>query len=225
MRPPKYPSTPHSRFSLTVHRDDTYHPDEETFLNKRVVITEKIDGGNTCLFRGEVYARSIEAPSRDGWMAMVRKWHAHKSLSFPNHVFNGEDVYGVHSIKYEPLPENKLFYLFCVRTDQPVPWWRLSWDETEAMAEQLGVPTVPVRFRGVFTKTSQIEDWFKKNLPLPSELGGECEGFVLRVEDGFDDRKAHFNVVKFVRPHHVQTDQHWRKNWQKCPILRVSDDA
>lgn len=205
---------------MKVHRDDTYHEDESVFLNTEVVITEKLDGGNTCLFRGEVYARSVESPSHDGWMAMVRKHHAYKTRLFDGLVFNGEDLYGIHSIQYEPIPENETFRLFSVRMllgDDKVR--RLSWDMTESFARaHLQVPLVPVLFRGTFTKESQIRDWFMDNLPLPSTIGGPREGFVLRVTDGFDDAEWSTYGMKFVRPNHVQTDQHWRKNWKPCPL-------
>lgn len=75
MQPIKYPSTPHWPWSQKVHRDDTYHKNPEFFVNKKVVMTEKIDGGNTLLFNGDVYARSVLTPANDGWFAMVKKHH------------------------------------------------------------------------------------------------------------------------------------------------------
>ena len=95
-RPTKYPSTPHWPSSLKVHRDDTYSQYPKNFIGKRIIITEKLDGGNTCLFNGQVYARSVVQPSNDGWFAMVKKHHAWKS-NYPyceDVAFYGEDVYG-----------------------------------------------------------------------------------------------------------------------------------
>lgn len=218
---PKYPSTPHTRFSLTTHRDDSYHEDESIFLDREVVITEKLDGGNTALFRGEVYARSVMSPSRDGWMAMVRKWHAYKTIHHPDLIFNGEDLYGVHSIQYDPIPENETFRLFSVRTVGDVN--RLSWNETEYYARLLDFKLVPVLFRGKFKNLFSIRDWFVNNLSLPSSVGGPREGFVLRVVDGFPDKEWAKWSMKFVRPNHVQTTEHWRKDWKPCPILPPSE--
>ncbi len=221
-RPPKYPSTPHTKHSLKVHRDDTYHEDESVFLGPEVVITEKLDGGNTGLFRGDVFARSVEAPSRDGWMAMVRKHHAYKTINYDGLIFNGEDMYGIHSIHYGAIPENETFRLFSVRMLlENGGVRRLSWDLTEAYSRQLEFPLVPVLFRGTFRTENEIRDWFMDNLSLPSTLGGVREGFVLRVTDGFDDAEWFKYGLKFVRPNHVQTDQHWRKNWKPCPTIPI----
>ena len=72
--PLKYPSTKQWPWSDKIHRDDTVHRSPEFFLDKEVVITEKLDGGNTCPYQGNVFARSVDAPSMAGWMAMVKKY-------------------------------------------------------------------------------------------------------------------------------------------------------
>lgn len=200
----KYPSTP-------------YWPDNsEFFVNKEVVITEKLDGGNTCLHNGEVYARSNNAPSHHGWMAMVRKHHGFKSLVNPEVIFYGEDIYGIHSIEYNPVKEDKTFYLFAVRDFD----WFVSWYTVEHKALEMSLPTVPVLFAGIFSSTKEITKFFEEQLKLPSALGPEAEGFVIRTTEGFRAEDFTKNVAKFVRPNHVQTDEHWRKNWQPCKIER-----
>ena len=78
------------------------------------MVTEKLDGGNTLLHKGEVYGRSVSAPSVGKWMAMVRKHHAWK-VTEPEIFLYGEDIYGVHSIEYDPVPENETFYAFALR--------------------------------------------------------------------------------------------------------------
>lgn len=217
--PHKYPSTGHWPWSETVHRDDTYHPDPERFVGVETVITEKLDGGNTCLFKGEVYARSTLSPSRDGWMAMVRKLHAWKTVELPME-FYGEDIYGIHSITYDPVPEDCTYYLFAARHND----WFASWDTVQNWArDYLDVPTVPVRFRGVFESVDQITQWFRENRPKGSVIGPEAEGFVIRVAQQFHADDFRSNVAKYVRPKHVQTDEHWRKNWQPCPIIGRKD--
>ena len=42
----------------------------------------------------------------------------------------------------------------------------------------------------------------------------EVEGFVVRNEDSFAYEDFSKNVAKYVRKNHVQTDEHWTKNWQ-----------
>lgn len=191
-------------------------------MGKEVIITEKIDGGCTCLYRGEVYARSTGQPSHAGWMAMVRKHHAHRTIPYDSIAFYGEDIYGVHSIEYDPVDEAETFRLFATRhiCRLPVVGEDLiqDWDTTVWLGEQIGVLPVPVLFKGVFHRVEDITAWFQDNLSLPSALGGNREGFVMRVTDSFPASKFGQNVAKFVRPNHVQTDQHWSRNWQPCKL-------
>jgi hypothetical protein len=218
--PPKYCSTPHWPWSETVHRDDTVHIDPEGFVGHEVVITEKLDGGNTCLWNGEVYARSTSQPSRAGWMAMVRKHHAWKTVGAdPSLVLYGEDLYGIHSIEYEPMLEDQTYRLFAAREMSATQDRFLEWDFVEAEAAVLQVPTVPVLFRGVFDSTKSITEWFVKNLRDPSSIGGPREGFVMRHVGAFATSEFSQKVAKYVRAHHVQTDQHWTKNWQPAKMI------
>ena len=90
------------------------------FVGREVVITEKLDGGNTCLYGGEVYARSTGAPSHAGWMGMVRKHHAWKTVDTrPDVVLYGEDLFGIHSIEYDAMREQDTFRLFAARFINP----------------------------------------------------------------------------------------------------------
>ena len=98
----KYPRTPYWPWSPTIGRDDSVHLDPDRFVDEPVVVTEKLDGGNTLLHGGKVYARSVAAPSDAKWMAMVKKHHAWK-VTDPDVYLDGEDIYGVHSIAYEPV--------------------------------------------------------------------------------------------------------------------------
>lgn len=235
MQPPKYRSTGHWVNSPTVHRDDTYHPAPEHFIGARVVVTEKLDGGNTCLFRGDAYARSVDSPAAEAWFAMVKKYHAWKTgqehagnparqLEMRNYAFYGEDIYGVHSIEYGAVHPSRTFYLFSVvdvRTMESV-----HWGDVEAFSCALDVPTVPVVHKGVFNSVDELSAFLDAEMEKPSALGGEREGFVIRLEEAFpfgDNIKegktdVMRNICKYVRPNHVQTDQHWRRNWKSCKL-------
>lgn len=223
--PPKYPSTPHWPWSPTVHKDDRVHSNPEFFLNKQVVITEKLDGGNTCLWNGNVYARSTSQPATQGWFAMVKKHHAFKTLvdkHYPRWIY-GEDLYGVHSIEYDPMPEDKTFYPFAVRyiTDNapgPENDMFASWDVVEQEASIMGVETVPLVMVTRFDNVNEITETFEHYIQQTSLLGGECEGFVMRVFNKFEAKDFALNVCKYVRPNHVQTDEHWTKNWKPCKL-------
>lgn len=225
--PPKYPSTPHWPWSESVHKDDSYHADPEFFLGREVVITEKLDGGNTCLWNGETFARSVQAPASDGWFAMVKKHHAWKTATRDDICLYGEDLYGIHSLEYDPMRENETFRLFAVRYFNPKAieednnnGWFADWDLIETHAKALDLKTVPVLFRGKFNTLDEITAFFKENLKTPSSIGSEKEGFVIRIADTFDARDFQRCVAKFVREGHVQTDEHWRRNWQPCKLLK-----
>lgn len=219
--PLKYPSTPHWPWSETVHRDDSTHQRPENFVGPEVVITEKLDGGNTCLWRGDVYARSTTQPSHAGWMGMVRKHHAWKTQPFEL-MFYGEDLFGIHSIEYDPMPEDQTYRLFATRhycTNFGERDVFHDWDTVLFYAETIKVPTVPVLFRGRFRSTDEITEFFREELKQPSSIGGEREGFVMRWADMFFASDFPNYVCKYVRANHVQTDEHWTRNWQPCKLI------
>ncbi len=186
------------------------------FVNTPVVATEKLDGGNTLLHMGRVYGRSVSAPSEAGWMAMVKKHHAWKVME-PDVWLYGEDIFGVHGIVYDPVPEDRTFYAFALRGRAGA---FSSFVELEAYAGRKGLPVVPVLFRGRFDSVDEIRAFLQDAHKEPSALGGEREGVVLRLARGFPEREFPDNVCKSVRAGHVQTDKHWTRNWQPCRILR-----
>ena len=68
----KYPGTPYWPWSPAIGRDDDVHTIPGRFVGQAVVVTEKLDGSNTLLHAGNVYGRSVSAPSGGKWMAMVK---------------------------------------------------------------------------------------------------------------------------------------------------------
>lgn len=224
---PSYPSTRHWPKSLSVHRDDHFHTDPGHFVGKRVVITEKLDGGITQFADGKLYARASSTPASQSWFDYAKSVTLPKLYAAPRNVqFIGEDLYGVHSIEYDPLPDT--FFLFHVLnrkienvgTENTEGDIFLSWREVEDIAEGYGLRHVPVLFEGVFDRFDEITEWFFHNIQEPSELGPVCEGFVMRVADDFAFEDFGLNMCKFVRAHHVQTDEHWTKNWKPARIAK-----
>ena len=215
---PKYPSTFHWPWSRTVHRDDSRHENPEFFLNKEVIVTEKIDGGNTGLNEGEAYSRSTGQVAMHGWFALVKKYHAHKTIGSPYYYY-GEDIYGIHSIEYDAVREDKTFRLFAVRDED----YFFSWDEIIEQGLLLDFNVVPIKFRGVFRTVKEITKFFETELTKGSELGGKCEGFVMRIADRFKVEDFGLSVCKYVRKNHVQTDAHWTKNWKPCKLIKIGE--
>ena len=212
----KYPSTPHLPWSPGIGRAEDVHSNPQRFVDEYVVVTEKLDGGNTLLHAGNVYDRSASAPSAAKWMAMAKKHHAWK-VTEPDVYLYGEDIYGVHSIAYDPVVEHGTFYAFALRDGAGS---FAAFDKVEAYAKEREIPVVPVLFRGRFRSVSEISSFIKYAHGEPSTLGGEREGVVMRVARGFPAAEFQDNVCKSVRAGHVQTDEHWTRNWKPCRTAR-----
>jgi hypothetical protein len=97
----------------------------------------------------------------------------------------------------------------------------LSWDDVVAHAKSLDMLPVPVLFRGTFNNVKDITDFFESEISKPSMLGGPREGFVMRYAIGFTDDYFTTCTSKYVRRGHVQTDEHWTRNWQPAPLIRI----
>lgn len=52
-----------------------------------------------------------------------------------------------------------------------------------------------------------------------STYGDTIEGIVIRNADSFPLEDFSKNVVKYVRKNHVQTDEHWKKNWKRAKLI------
>lgn len=194
----KYPRTPHLPWSRPGE-DDVWM--EEMFApDTYVVVTEKLDGECTSIYSdGSIHARSIDSkdhPSRHYVKGMAA--YVTPRILFQDLVLLGENVFAKHSIHYTEL--SSYFYLFGVRLREDI----LSWDEVEDWAEELGLMTAPVIWCGRWGDFKHEDIW-----PRPSEFGPECEGYVVRNINEFPVSEFRKNVAKFVRPNHIQTDQHW----------------
>ena len=214
----KYPKTPYWPYSPSIGRGDGVHPDPQRFVGANIVVTEKLDGSNTLIHRGKVYGRSVATQSEDKWLAMVKKHHAWK-VTEPSVYLYGEDIYGVHSISYEPVPEDRTFYAFSLR-DAAGTFAPFS--DVESYAKRQGIPVVPVLFRGIFRSLGDIRSFIESVQGQSSALGGEREGVVLRLACEIPESKFGNAVCKSVRTDHVRSDEHWRKNWQPCKTTRIS---
>ena len=123
------------------------------------------------------------------------------------------------SIEYEPVPEHETFYAFALRDAGGA---FASFAEIEAYAKQREIPIVPVLFKGRFRSVAEIRAFVERAHEESSMLGGEREGVVLRLARGFPAPEFPNNVCKSVRPGHVQTEEHWTRNWRPCRLVRTS---
>lgn len=218
--PPKYPRTPYLPYSPSIAPDSDRLADPSRFVGEPVVVSEKLDGSCTLLHRGEVYGRSVAAPTTAKWMAMVKKHHAWK-VTAPDSFLYGEDIYGVHSIEYEPVREDETFYAFALRDASD----RFSsFGALVDFAWQREIPVVPVLFDGVFQSENTLRSFVDEAHAEPSTLGGEREGVVIRLARSFPASEFRHSVCKSVRAGHVQTDEHWTRNWRSCRLARAHSE-
>ena len=209
----KYNRTYHLPFSPGSTNDDRISSDVSSLLGIDVVITEKLDGENCGMTKGGVYARSHAAYTTSAWSREVRQIHSLIKNDLDEGVFLfGENMEGMHSIEYTNL--TSYFYIFGVRDNNI---W-IPWESVEEYSFLLEIPTVPVLFKGIINSEKELKDIVTDLVSKPSSLGGPREGIVIRNAGLFHNDDFAENVMKWVRKGHVQTDEHWTRNWKKAKI-------
>ena len=228
----KYGRTFHFPFSPGTTSDDRTNFDwwEDFKKLTRIVITEKLDGENSCINSVGVFARSHGAENSNPWATHLKEKRALilKDIEEGELEIFGENLYAIHSIEYKEIDEH--FYVFGIRVGDE---W-LSWEETEEICYLLDLKTAPVI--GIYdTKDFETPEDFITLVnsivseestfgSKDSETGEDCtmEGIVVR---NFDSYSATIggqidpqNVFKYVRENHVKTDEHWIKNWKVAKL-------
>jgi len=195
----KYPRTPHLPWSQGRSDDDIGVPSIKHFERfKEIVVTEKLDGENTTLYHNYLHARSVDSKSHPS-RAWLKQFHATIHYNIPDDFrVCGENVYARHSIFYDAL--TTYFYAFAIFQADTC----LSWDDTAEWAALIGVEMVPVLYRGTWNEAAVKACWREQ-----STFGSEQEGYVVRNAASFPFSDFWKNAAKYVRPHHVATDQHW----------------
>lgn len=213
---PKFERTTHLPWSPGFHGDDLKLVDINHLLNKQLIVTEKLDGENTCIFREGHHARS-EDSKMTPWRNIVASIHGQiRHLLNPDEVIYGENMYAVHSITYERL--DNYFYVFNVVQNDTF----LSWDDMETRCKELGLETVPViNHYKPFQSIKELKNQLERYKPTSSYYGSIIEGYVVRNSQSFHRSEFGMNVAKWVREGHVgdTTTQHWTKNWHKADLI------
>lgn len=196
----KYPRTYHLPWSPGLTSDDRVIDDCSQFEGKEIVVTRKMDGENTTLYRDHLHARSLDSDNH--WSrSWVKQFHATIANDIPEKWrFCGENVYAKHSIKYEGLPS--YFLLFSIWNDRNVC---LSWDEMHEWVSILGIDTVPVLYRGKW------DEQVVKGLYDEKRDYDTHEGYVVRLAGEFSYFDFKKSVAKFVRSNHVQSTHNWKR--------------
>jgi|688.fasta_scaffold51886_4 hypothetical protein len=218
----KYPRTYHLPFSPEVHSDDKICDlgDLNRIIDEKieVVILVKLDGGNACLSKDGVFARTHAQETSCPTFDFIKNVHYYQNLNDlteQNLKIFGENMFAVHSIVYENLKD--YFYVFNILDENSNNF--LSHDEVDEWATAHKMQVVPKIYEGVIPSLT----WLEKYLALmlsKNDLGGPREGFVIRTKKAFSSDDFSKNVFKYVRKDHVQDkNNHWSRNWVQQPKL------
>lgn len=226
MQSQKYGRTYHYPFSPGTTSDDRFNYTYWEDISKltHLVQTEKLDGENNCLSATGVYARSHATPTTSPWTAQLReRWELMKNDLGDVELF-GENLFAVHSIEYKRIEE--YFFVFAVRIKD---MW-LSWEEVKFYAQLFDLPSVPELKIDIVAELT--EDALEKSIvemaqqdsifgSMDAATGLDCtrEGVVSRNMNEYPVAEFAHNVFKYVRKGHVQTDEHWTRNWKRAKLL------
>jgi hypothetical protein len=183
----KYPRTYHLQFSPGATRDDRVLHSHECFEGKEVVMTLKMDGENTTMYRDRIHARSLDSKHHESrWW--VKRLQAQIGQEIPEGWrVCGENMYAEHTIRYERLPS--YFLGFSIWNNDNVC---LGWDETLEWFSLLGIAQVPVIYEGIWDEKIVLNSF-------PEEYNGNpCEGFVIRLREAFHYAQFRTSVAKYV---------------------------
>lgn len=208
----KYPRTHHLPWSDGGTPDDRWLSDEdiEKWNGQEYVVTEKMDGENTTMYRDGLHARSLDYEAHIS-RGRVKALHAQVRHDIPGDWrICGENLTAKHSIYYSNLPSFFMVYSIWER-DLCLPW-----DLTVLYAKVLGLHTVPALWRGVWPGSIYVQNAVKQELRkrkilTPNSLQ-EVEGYVCRPAGEFPMSQFRKVVGKYVRPAHVQTHGHWMRS-------------
>lgn len=200
----KYPRTFHFPWSPGVTDDDRVISDFSACyrdgLPRDVVVSVKMDGENSTLYRDHFHARSVDGEPHPS-QSWIRRLHGQIAHDIPEGWrVCAENLYAKHSIRYEHL--SAFAQVFSVWNDRNVC---LSWDETKEWAALLGMEMVPVLYEGPFDPA------VIRRLVRESYAGDPMEGYVCRVRDAFHYSEFRRVVGKYVRAGHAQTTHAWKR--------------
>lgn len=221
----KYPRTMNLDWSCSNSSDDVWWKDCNRFEGKQVVVSEKLDGECTTIYRdGHVHARSLETshhPSR----SLVKALAGSISHMIPeNWRLCGENVFAWHSIFYTDLPS--YFFVYGIYNESNIC---IPWREVKAVCETIGLQTVPVIYEGIWDEELIRGLWKGKGAyptfevqndtlcpEFPEDFAPcEAEGYVVRLAEAFPYDQFKVSCAKYVRENHVKTPT----NWMQRPVI------
>ena len=86
----------------------------------------------------------------------------------------------------------------------------LPWDDALEWFQLFNLEHVPVLYDGIYDEAKIKSLWNESQWDT-------CEGYVLRLAEGFNYSQYKNSVAKFVRSNHVQTNKHWMRGQKIIP--------
>ena len=201
---------PGKKYDISVHTNNNYFADGVLVHNCNIYSD------------GSWHARSVDTPYHP-----TREWAGRVAGEVGWQLPDGwricaENLYGTHSIKYTDLRD--YVQVFGIINDNGE---FLSWPDTVKWCELLELTPVPELFSGVFDfrdgepfvrsyadeETIWLRDLTEEDI---NEMAGRTsEGYVMRVSEAFNTESFEHHVGKWVREGHVNTSEHWLRDWEK----------
>lgn len=194
----RYPRTLHLPDSPGRTKDDRVITTLAELTGVDLVVTEKMDGGNTTWMTDACYARSTDSADHPSRHYVKNLWAARRGDIPYGWRVCGEDLYATRSVPYEDLPGYFMVFAVFDQTGLMLPW-----DQTAEWAELLDLPTVPVLYRGSDLSAARAA-W------AGQREAGTSEGFVVRDAAAVAPAGFATRVAKWVRPAHVRTRDDFR---------------
>lgn len=212
----KFPRTRHLANLGSATRDDLLIPKDDVckfFLNRVVLVEEKIDGANMGL---SIRDNRICAQNRSHYVSSeyhpqfkyLEKWiHQHSGalwdiLQSDRYILYGEWCYAKHSIPYDALSD--WFTAFDLFDRLENKFWSRS--RLEELLIGTGISLIPLIVKGSFPTIESLKDLVQTKSRY---YDGPVEGIVVRVndlQDEFVDTRG-----KIVRSDFLSGDTHWSK--------------
>ncbi len=140
--------------------------------------------------------------------------YKHSQFAIPAPISDAYNILGGGSTS-DKLPS---YWFMFTGYDKEIDMW-YSWDEAKFMASYLEVPHVPELWTGVIDTELQLKELVEKFVNELEIYGTQREDVVIRLRNQFARNDFYYYVCKWVRPNHVQTDEHWIRNWKKAELI------
>lgn len=173
---------------------------EDAFGGAKIVVSEKLDGEGSSVYRNYYHARSLDGRNHES-----RSWIKATASSISQEIPDGwrvcgENLFAKHSILYDDLPS--YFFVFAIYNEVNEC---LDWDETMMWCKLLGLETVPVLYDGKYDETKVRACFTGKSVFGTSAQ----EGYVMRLREKIPWSRHKKSFAKCVRKDHVQTSHNW----------------